>query len=171
MLSVRPSEFGELSTFRADFSDQPLHELMNEIDDFAPTGSLPLPDDTSVLQAAVRLERQGTGRIDIWSRIRDADGTTHTIRLTTDDGMQSGNSWHTVRGEVRSDLPRPLELLALQIYEPPTSPIGSTATLTTDSLHAINSVGEAHLISDFDNVDVWHPMAASIPDNAEPLDR
>ena len=167
MLSVRPSEFGELSTFRADFSDQPLHELMNEIDDFAPTGSLPLPDDTSVLQAAVRLERQGTGRIDIWSRIRDADGTTHTIRLTTDDGMRSGNSWHTVRGEVRSDLPRPLELLALQIYEPPTSPIGSTATLTTDSLHAVNDVGEAHLISDFDNVDVWHPMAASIPDNAE----
>ncbi len=167
MLSVRPGEFAELSTFRPDYSDLPLQDLMAKIDDFSPTGSLPLPDGIATIQAAVKLERSGKGRIDIWARLQDADGTTHTIRLTSDDGTQSGENWFVVNGDVRADLPRPIELLAVQIYEPPTSPIGSAATLTIDSLYAIDQDGALQLVSDFADAKVWHPFAASISDNVE----
>ena len=136
MLSVRPDEFAELAAFRSDFADLTLRELMAEIEDYSATGSIPLPQDIAGIQATVKLERTGRGRIDIWARLRDAGGTTHTIRLISNDGTQSGENWFVVEGEVRSDLPRPLELLALQIYEPPTSPIGNAAKLTVDSLYA-----------------------------------
>ena len=144
---------------------------MDEINRFTPTGSLQLPNDTVALRAAVKLERTGKGRIDVWARLRDADGTTHTIRLATSDGTQSGNSWHYVQGDIRSELSRPLELLAVQIYEPPTSPVGSAATLTIDSLHAVSSNGVTELVSDFGDGNNWHPIAASIPENAGTLER
>ena len=165
MLSVRPDEFAELASFRPDFADLPLHQLMVKIDDYSPTGSIPLPDDIAGIQAAVKLERTGSGRIDIWARVRDAVGTTHTIRLTSDDGTQSGENWFIVKGDVRADLPGPLDLLALQIYEPPTSPIGSAAKLTVDSLYAINREGAVLMVSDFADASVWHPFAASVADN------
>ncbi len=165
MLSVRPDEFAEVAAFRPDFADLPLHGLMVEIDDYSPTGSTPLPDDIVAIQAVVKLERTGKGRIDIWARLRDAGGTTHTIRLTSDDGIQSGDHWFVVKGDVRSDLPRPLELLALQIYEPPTSPIGSAANLTVDSLHAVSQAGAVQLVSNFADAGVWNPFAASVADD------
>ena len=170
MLSVRPLQFADMATFRPDFARDTLYELMDEIDRFAPTGSLQLPNNTVALRAAVKLERIGKGRIDVWARLRDAAGTTHTIRLKTSDGTQSGNSWHHVQGDIRPDLSRPLELLAVQIYEPPTSPVGSAATLTIDSLHAVSSDGFAELVSDFGVGNNWHPIAASIPENTELLD-
>ena len=165
LFAMRPRQFAELSTFRSDFAELPLHELMARIDDFSPTGSLTLPEDIAALQAAVKLQRSGKGRVDIWTRLRDAEGTTHTIRLTTDDGTQSSDSWHIVRGDLRPDLPRPVELLALQVYEPPTSSIGSATTLTVDSLHAIDADGAVTLVTDFEDATVWHPFAASVPDN------
>ena len=165
MLSVRPDEFAELAAFRPDFADLTLHGLMSRIDDYSPTGSIRLPDGVAAIQAAVKLERSGKGRIDIWARLRDAGGTTHTIRLTSEDGTQSSEDWFVVKGDVRADLPRPLDLLALQIYEPPTAPIGSAATLTLDSLYAIDGDGAMLLVTDFTDASVWHPFAASVADN------
>lgn len=166
MLSVRPDEFADLATFRPDFADLSLHELMANIYEYSPTGSIPLPDDVIAIYAAVKLERTGKGRIDIWARLRDAEGTTHTIRLTSEDGTQFGDDWFVVEGDIRDDLPRPFDLLALQIYEPPTSPIGSAAILTIDSLHVINQAGTSVLVTDFADPGVWHPFAASVADNA-----
>ena len=167
MLSVLPNEFGQVSTFRPDFADVSLDELMAKISDYSPTGSLPLPDDLSTIQATVKLERVGKGRFDIWSRLRDAEGTTHTIRLSSEDGTQPVDGWQTVSGQVRENLPRPLELLAIQVYEPPTAPIGSAATLTIDSLHAVDQDGGLLLVSEFADESVWHPLAASLSDNVE----
>ena len=167
MLSVRPNEYRQISSFRPDFADLPLHQLMDNITHYSPTGSLPLPDNISFIQATVKLERAGKGRIDIWSRLRDSEGTTHTIRLSSEDETQTEENWLTVRGEVREDLSRPLELLAIQVYEPPTAPVGSTATLTIDSLHAIEQDGALRLVSDFADDSVWHPFAASISDNVD----
>ena len=167
MLGARPQQFAEMATFRPDYSDQSLAVLMDEITDFTPNGSLLLPEDIASINAAVKLERSGKGRIDIWARIRDVNGTTHTIRLTPQDGTQSGDIWHQVSGDVRSDIARPLELLALQIYEPPTSPVGNAATLTVDWLEAVNQEGTRQLISEFDDHNVWHPIAASLPDNVK----
>ncbi len=166
MLSVLPDEFAESAAFRPDFADQSLHDLMARIDDYSPTESIPLPESIAAIQAAVKLERSGKGRIDIWARLRDAGGTTHTIRLTSEDGTQFSENWFVVKGDVREDLPRPLDLLAMQIYEPPTAPIGSAATLTVDSLYAIDDRGAMGLISDFADAGVWHPFAASVADNA-----
>lgn len=166
MLAVRPWEFAKVSKFRADFADESLDQLMDNIADYSATGAIPLPDDVAGLRAAVKLQRSGKGRIDIWARLLDGDGTTHTIRLTTETGGQSDSSWHQIAGDIRPNLARPLRLLAIEVYEPPTSSIGSAATLTIDSLQAMNISGEAILVSDFSDDSRWHPMVTSIDDDA-----
>ena len=167
MFSVKPEQFANIASFRSDFADETLPELMNRIAEFAPTGSLKLPNDTVALTATISLQRIGKGRIDVWSRLIDADGTTHTVRLTAVDGSQSGDSWHEVSGSIRDGLPRPLRLLAIEIYEPPTSPIGSAATLTVDSLYAVDATGIRKLVSEFTNVGQWHLISTSIDGDSE----
>ena len=167
MLSVKPDEFADVAQIRPDFADRSLSELMVEIARYSPTESLPLPDSTISLQASVRLKRASKGRIDIWARFIDGNRTTHTIRLTQDDGSQSGEFWHVVKGDIRQDLPRPLRLLAVEIYEPPTSPIGSAATLTIDSIHAVDDAGNATLISDFNEIANWHAMVTSLGEDTD----
>lgn len=167
MLSVKPQEFGSIAEIRPDFADRSLPELMGILAEFSPTESLSLPDDAERLRAAVRLKRTGKGRVDIWARLLDGNGTTHTIRLVQADGSQSEDVWHVVEGEFRPGLPRPISLLAIETYEPPTSPIGSAAVLTIDSLHAIDGSGEAVLISDFNESSNWHPMVTSLGDDTD----
>ena len=167
MLSVKPDEFANFARFRPDFADRSLQELMAQITDFSPTGSLQLPASTQGLQAAVRLERASRGRVDIWARVIDGSETTHTVRLTREDDSAIEDSWHVVKGDLRSDLPRPINLLAIETYEPPTSPIGSAATLTIDSIHSVDDTGNANLISDFNRSNQWHPMVTSLGNDTQ----
>ncbi len=163
LLSLRPSEFADIATFRSDYADTSLPQLMSDITEFNPTGSLTLPDETQTLDAFVKLRRSGTGRNDIWARIIDGGDATHTIRLTTEDGSQSGDSWHRVSGKIAPEAPRPIELLAVELYQPPTSPTASAAKLTIDSISAVDASGVATLISDFKDASNWHLIETSIP--------
>ena len=166
MLAVRPREFVDVATFRSDFADETLSVLMGKIADFIPTGSLSLPDDIVELEAMAKLQRSGKGRIDVWSRLLDAGGTTHTIRMTADGSNQPGEDWQRLSGTVKPEIPRPVSFLALEVYEPPTSAIGSVATLTIDSLTAVDASGASGLVSDFTDASNWHPMATSIADDS-----
>ena len=82
------------------------------------------------------------------------------------NGGQSTDVWHRVTGDVKPEIPRPVSLLALEVYEPPTSPIGSAATLTIDSILAVDATGTSTVISDFVDSSMWHPMATSIADDS-----
>ncbi len=166
MLALRPQEFVDLAAFRPDFADQTLAELMGAITDYVPTGSLSLPDDIVELEAVVKLQRSGKGRIDVWSRLLDATGTTHTIRMTTDESNQLAEGWQQISGTVKPEIPRPVSFIALEVYEPPTSPIGSAVTLTIDTLSAVDVSGTSIVVTDFGDIDVWHPMATSISDDS-----
>ena len=169
MLAVRPDEFTGAVKLRADFADEPLDQLMSRITVYSATGSLPIPDDVAMLEAAVKLRRIGKGRIDIWTRLLDGNGTTHTIRMTPENGGLSGNRWHHIAGNISSGLVRPLRLLAIEVYEPPTSQIGSAVKLTIDSIRAENLIGTSTLVSDFSDAGPWHPMTTSIDDDARLL--
>ncbi len=169
MLSVRPEEFDGSAKFRSDFADGSLSDLMGEISDYAATGALDLPDDVARLEAAVKLHRTGKGRLDIWARLLDGEGTTHTIRMTSENGGPSDSTWHRVVGDVKAELVRPVRFIALEIYEPPTSPVGSAATLTVDWMRAEIGNGSSVLISEFSDVHVWHLMATSIDDDSQLL--
>ena len=166
MLAVRPQEFVDTAAFRPDFADKTLAELMNEITDYIPTGSLPLPDDVVELKAVAKLQRNGKGRVDVWSRLLDAAGTTHTIRMTANGSNQLGEDWQHISGTVKPEIPRPVRFLALEVYEPPTSPIGSAAKLTIDTLSAVGDSGASILVSDFTDTSSWHPMATSIANDS-----
>ena len=166
MLAVRPREFVDVATFRSDFADETLSVLMGKIADFIPTGSLFLPDDVVELEAVAKLQRSGKGRIDVWSRLLDAGGTTHTIRMTAAGSNQLGEDWQRLSGTVKPEIQRPVSFMALEVYEPPTSPIGSAATLTIDSLSAVDDSGASVVVTDFADIDVWHPMATSIADDS-----
>ena len=165
MLTVRPDEFAEIADFRSDFAEQPINELMTGISGFTPTESLPVPDDVVNISAWVRLQRTSNGRVDIWARLMDGEGTTHTVRLAPTDGTQTEDSWQMVEGVIRPGLVRPLRILAVEIYEPPTSPIGSAASLIIDSIYAVNETGQTEPIAEFSEANNWQAIATSVDDD------
>ena len=165
LLSVDPDAFGRNSWFRSDFSDEGLTHLMSSLEDYVSPDSLTVPDDAVGLSAVAKLERTGKGRIDLWIRVMDSTGSTHTLRLIPSD--IGSDDWQLWRVSIDSRVSRPIEVIGVQIYEPPTAPIGNAATLTLDALYADMSDGSTRTISEFDNAEHWHPMEASLADNTD----
>ncbi len=163
LLAVRPKDFAKVAEMRRDFADLDLGQLMASIDGFSPTGSIAIPPETITLTATIRLQRVGSGRLDVWARVLDRDGTTHTIRLVP-DVEPSVATWHDVFGDV-SGLAHPLRLLAIQIYQPPTSELGNALTFEIDSIMGSAASGRKLTISKFEDPNVWHPISTSIADD------
>lgn len=165
LLSVDPDAFGRNSWFRSDFSDEGLTNLMNSLEDYVSPDSLAVPDDAVGLSAMAKLERIGKGRIDLWIRVMDSAGSTHTLRLIPSDS--GSDDWQLWSVSIDSRVSRPVEVIGVQTYEPPTAPIGNAVTLTIDALYADMPDGGTHTISEFDDAEQWHPMEASLSDNTD----
>ena len=166
LLALQPEPFGANSWFRTDFSEQSLTLLMDSISVFNSPEKLMLPDATVGLSLDAVLERSGEGRMDLWARIVDGVGSTHTIRLAPDLEQNVGR-WQNWTGTINDSIPRPMRLAAIQVYQPPTAPLGNVAELVLDSLSAVSAEGEFHTVSEFGDESVWHPMEASLPSNSE----
>ncbi len=155
LLALQPSNFGESTWFRSDFSDQGIVPLMGAIGSYSNPTPLDLPESTVGLRIEARLERSGSGRMDLWARVIDGEEGTHTIRLAPESEDEAGQ-WQSWSSPLASTMPGPLRLAAIQVYQPPTAPLGNVAELTLDSLFAISAQGEEHTISEFDDANFWH---------------
>ena len=68
--------------------------------------------------------------IDIWSRIKGADGTTTTVLMIPVQDQGSVSDFGTYTGTIENVSNGPYELLSILIYEPPVGPVGDRVTLT-----------------------------------------
>ncbi len=165
MLSLDPERFAAKAWFRSDFAELDLPSLMASIIHYESPQSLSLPDDSIELIASFRLEHAGSGRIDIWTRVMDGDESTHTLRMIPDDSA-SLEKWQTWRTEISSELRRPISLIGVQVYEPPTAALGNAVVLEIDDVRAVTTAGEISLPS-FSDPALWHPLEASLANNTE----
>ena len=164
-LAVQPDRFAEIAWFRPDFADQSLAELMVSISGQIKPTRLAVPDDSTLLVLEAEIAFEGSGRIDLWSRVKDATGRTHTLQMERAESDEGSGGRPRYASSIDAALPRPLALLAIEVYEPPVSPLGNPVELRLHSLRARSANGDEMVVSDFDDSDVWHPILSSVADN------
>ena len=162
LLAVQPERFGSLAWFRSDFSTREVTDLMASISQYAKPAGLPVPVNASVLflDADLVQHGSGTGRIDLWTRIADGTGRTHTLQMEPDTPSTSmpDQRW---KSAIDPELQHPITLLGIEVYEPPVSPLINPAALTLHQVGTLSSGGQELVMSDFSDVSEWHPMASA----------
>lgn len=162
LLAVQPERFGKLAWFRPDFATQGISELMDDITQYAEPEGLAVPDDASamILDADLMQLGAGTGRIDLWMRVSDRTGRTHTLQMEP-DGIGGASTRKRWTSDITPGLRHPLTLLGIEVYEPPVSPLGNPAELTVYGIGALTSDGRELTISDSSDASAWHPMSSA----------
>ena len=99
--------------------------------------------------------------IDIWSRIKGADGTTTTVLMIPVQDQGSVSDFGTYTGTIENVSNGPYELLSILIYEPPVGPVGDRVTLTIENLEAITDSGTVKTVDQFESIDSWYALATT----------
>ena len=165
VLAVEPEKFVKIAWFRDDFAEHGLDDLMVAVTEYAEPDGLAIPDDATRVTLQARLAHEGTGRMDIWARVADSTGTTHTLQMEMVNTTSQTVGAHQFTSLIKPDLPRPIKLSAIVVYEPPVSPLGTSAQLDLFSLTSVGGDGSSVSITDFEDASNWHPVETSIPED------
>ena len=162
LMAVQPKRFGELAWFRSDFAARDITELMGAISQYAKPDGLTVPDHASSIFLDAELVQlgAGSGRIDLWIRIADATGRTHTLQMEA-DGTARAEMPKRWTSAINADIQRPLTVLGIEVYEPPVSPLGNLAELTIYGVGVRTRNGSEIIMSDPTDASHWHPMSSA----------
>lgn len=163
VLAVEPREFAYTSWFRSDFADVPLPELMNGIEPGRRTGRVRIPDRASRVGLWVN-PIESFPAMSVWVSVRDGTGETHVLNL----GQLEETGWHRLVAEIPSDLPPPLFLASIQLYQPLAVSFGGGlgnpgGTVVVDEVTAwLPQSAEAVILEDFEESFSWSPILTTI---------
>ena len=103
-----------------------------------------LPADTESLRITGRVSEEF---VDIWVRVKGADGTTSTVLMAPDKARDDGAGTRAFSGSVTDPANGPYELISILVYEPPVGPVGRAVKLTIEAFEAFTATGSVHAIS------------------------
>lgn len=160
LLAVDPDALSKLlvEDSMRPIAQQAAQTLNQGVNPTAQPVKIMLPPDTVSLSMVGGLSEPF---IDIWSRIKGADGTTTTVLMIPVQDQVSGSNYGTYIGAIENESNGPYELLSILIYEPPVGPVGHKVTLTIENLEAITGSGVVKAIDKFEFTDSWYALATT----------
>ena len=165
LLSVQPEPISRIAWFRDDFAHSDLDNLMSAITDYAKPDGLPVHDGATELVLEAQIKHEGSGRIDLWARVSDSAGKTHTLLMDRTSPAPTSQDVYLFGSAIKPDVPRPIRLVSVMVYEPPVSPLGTPLELHLHSLVSVSQDGSIVLVSEFNDASVWHPISSSLRGN------
>ena len=157
LLGVESQNFPYMSWYREDFSDRSLAGVMRALQSAPRADDIILPEGTTHLSAWVN-PAAVYSNISLWLVIQDGRGITNTISL----GPIGRPGWHVLSAEVPPRLEPPLDLVAVQIYEPGFGPTGTVGSILLDDIYAtVNPGRQTVVLEDFDRRRGWTTLATS----------
>ena len=157
MLALEAREFPHLSWFRFDFSESTLPNLMRNLSSVEQFETIQLPTDAERIGLWVK-PGANYANVFLWVVLQDANSTIHTVSL----GPLGEPEWHYVEEDIPSYMEPPLQLQAIQIYEPVYGPSGTPGFLTMDALQVKTSENtDAVTMEGFEHLSNWTPLATS----------
>ncbi len=157
LLALEPKAFAEIAWFRDDFADLELEEIMDLIAVPDKQGGITLPEDSESIGLWIKpLDPQPL--MSVWVVIRDSEGKVNAISL----GDVGSLNWHSASTVLPDDLVRPLNLMAVSLYEPgtttQTSGGGTPGTVLFDNVHVVLADGSEVILEGFEGTNIWSPI-------------
>ncbi|MEX2378443.1 MAG: hypothetical protein WD848_10495 [Dehalococcoidia bacterium] len=154
MLAVDITEFPQVAWFRDDFADEPLADLLRQVEARVKPEPIYIPEDAEELGVRVMSDPRVDAMF-LWAILRDVRGRVVTVTFGQIEGEWRLHNAAMPTGQA------PYELVSLQAFQQ-AGPDGSTpATMYIDDLHAITEDGETATVVDFDSAELWTPLPTS----------
>ncbi|MBT6682805.1 MAG: hypothetical protein HOB07_12240 [Chloroflexi bacterium] len=156
VLAVQPDQFGRIATFRSDFSDLSLDELMESIEVVGRIEPIFLPENADQIGVWMRTE-DSVPNLFMWARIRTADGLAMTITL----GAIEAGPWSFKTASL-DGLRSPVQLLGIQVFEGTSGTSGSPAVVMIDDVSGVTITEDgdrtATVVASFDEQGAWRAL-------------
>ena len=158
LLAVETQDFPYISWWRDDFSVRPLGSLMSALRPGTRPEPLMLPDDATTIRVWANPAR-AYELVFLWMVLRDANGALTTVSL----GKVGDPGWHLMSAELPRRMRLPVELAAVQIFEPGLGPTATPGAIMFDDIHVTTGEnGEVHVLEDFEEQLLWSAVETSM---------
>ena len=157
VFAVETSEFPYMSWYRDDFSVRPLVNVMQGLHYDVRYGPIEAPEGISELGVWVKPE-DSYGGISLRLVVRDARGGHATLPM----GTLETPEWQLKRAAIPRWLPRPLQVVSVQIFELGFGPVGTPGSIVLDDLHGVTPTGETVPLHGFEDLGAWVSLATSL---------
>lgn len=158
LLAFDAEKMANIIWWREDFASQRPEEILRVLPVRDEPPPIEVPAEATSLSIWAKADPP-VAKMFLWVVLRDGKGRLHTLTF----GPVSNSAW----GEQSVNLPEtytaPLRLVSLLAYEPVSGDAGTPTNLYIDDLVALGRAagGPATTILDFENGDLWTPLATS----------
>ena len=172
VLAVDSEKFEDVAWFRDDFSDNPLPDVMSQLNGHEIPLGIPMPDNARAIQVLMKADRPYP-TVSLGARLRDSNGRYFTYRL----GFLESSNWRLYSAELfeggspRSRLfpSRPFTLVSIGVGETDLERGLRPGSILIDTVRVRKSNGEIEVLDDFRNlaqdtntgVDGWNVLQDS----------
>ena len=172
VLAVDTEKFEDVAWFRDDFSDNPLPDVMSQLNGHEIPLGIPMPDNARAIQVLMKADRPSP-TVSLGARLRDSNGRYFTYRL----GFLESSNWRLYSAELfeggspRSRLfpSRPFTLVSIAVGETDLERGLRPGSILIDTVRVRKSNGEIEVLDDFRNlaqdtnaeVDGWNVLQDS----------
>lgn len=159
LLAVESLTYPEIASFREDFAQQPVKDLLARLPVEIRPDPIYLPEGTTEIGIWARTDPP-VRNLFLWAVLRDGNGINQTVTLGP-----TARDWTYQSAEVSGGIPGPIEVVSLQTFEQAGPDGGHPTLLYLDDLQAVigNAPGgpRVELVIDFEEPGLWTGLPTS----------
>ena len=157
VLALESREFPSVTWYRDDFSDLDLGGLMAALRSGNQVERAEVPEFATVIGLWAKSKEPMPG-LTVWVVVEDSRGSVTSIPL----GTPGSEQWTLLSAELPARLPRPLNLVSVQISEPGVGTSLTPGQILFDNIHGMSpSLRRAEVIEDFEGQRRWFPIVTA----------
>ena len=155
VLAVDTEKFQDVAWFRDDFSDDPLPDVMSQLNGHEIPLGIPMPDNARAIQVLMKSDRPYE-TVGLGARLRDSNGRYFTYPL----GFLESSNWRLYSAELfeggsprfRLFPSRPFTLVSIAVGETDLEKGLRPGSILIDTVRVRKSNGEIEVLDDFRNL-------------------
>ena len=164
VLAVDTEKFQDVAWFRDDFSDDPLPNVISQLNGHEIPLGIPMPDNARAIQVLMKSDRPYP-TVSLGARLRDSNGRYFTYRL----GLLESSNWRLYSAELfeggsprfRLFPSRPFTLVSIGVGETDLERGLRPGSILIDTVRVRKSNGEIEALEDFRSIDGWNVLHES----------